>query len=64
MWKADPDEIIAAVNRGHQTLASTHRRRAAIWKVADLVFQPCCKFHHIMTMYILPRYEHKYASLS
>ena len=38
MWKADPDEIIAAVNRGHQTLASTHRRRAAIWKVADLVF--------------------------
>ncbi|MBB4240508.1 transposase [Rhizobium tropici] len=24
IWKADPDEIIAAVNRGHQTLASIH----------------------------------------
>jgi hypothetical protein len=24
IWKADPDEIIAAVKRGHQTLESIH----------------------------------------
>jgi len=33
IWKADPDEIIAAARRGHQVLESVHQRRQLVqWR--------------------------------
>ena len=44
-WTADPDEIIAAVRRGHQALDSIHLNHSECdTKTSEL---PCAKWHQI-----------------